>query len=122
MSAAIQHFFEILYPGIHEGYLVLSWPSLTRRHKDGSQAMESSWHNLATTHLERIAERAQALSAEHSVYFGVAIQHPSRRPNPFQRSQNASAYVMPGLYFDLDIASGDHAASALPATQEEALP
>jgi hypothetical protein len=121
MSLQVQHFFETLYPGVHEGYLVLSHPSPSRQHKDGSQALDSSWHNLATTTLARIAERAEALSAAHSVYFGVAIQHPSRQPNPFQRSQNASAYIMPGLYFDLDIASGAHAASALPATAEEAL-
>jgi hypothetical protein len=55
------------------------------------------------------------------VFFGLTIQHPSRQPNPFQRSQNASAYVLPGVYFDLDIASGAHAASALPATEAEAL-
>jgi hypothetical protein len=121
MSTAIQGFFELLYPGVHEGYLILSWPSPTRHHKDGRQALDNAWHNLATTSLARIAARTVALSAEHSVYFGVAIQHPSRQPNPFQRSQNASAYVMPGLYFDLDLASGTHAASTLPATEAEAL-
>jgi hypothetical protein len=120
-SAEIQHFFEVLYPGVREGYLLLSWPSPTRRHTDGRQALDNSWHNLATTSLARIAARAQALSAEHSVYFGVAIQHPARQPNPFERSRNASAYVLPGLYFDLDLASGAHAASTLPTTDDEAL-
>jgi hypothetical protein len=121
MSTAIQSFFELLYPRVTEGYLILSWPSPTRRHKDGRQALDNAWHNLATTSLARIAARAATLSADHSVYFGVAVQHPSRQPNPFQRSQNASAYVMPGLYFDLDLASGTHAASTLPATEAEAL-
>ena len=79
-----QHFFETLYPDVREGYLLLSWPSPTRRHKDGRQALDTSWHNLATTSLARIAARAQTLSADHSVYFGVAIQHPSRQPNPFR--------------------------------------
>jgi hypothetical protein len=119
--AEILHFFELLYPGVSEGYLILSWLSPTRRHKDGRGALDSSWHNLATTSLARITARAATLSAERSVYFGVAVQHPSRQPNPFQRSQNASAYVMPGLYFDLDLASGAHAASTLPATDTEAL-
>ena len=118
---ATQHFFELLYPGVRDGYLLLSWPSPTRRHPDGRQALDTSWHNLATTSLARIATRAQALSAEHSVYFGVAIQHPSRQPNPFQRSRNDSAYVLPGLFFDLDLASGAHAASTLPQTDTEAL-
>jgi hypothetical protein len=117
----IQHFFETLYPGVGDGYLLLSWPSPTRRHKDGKPALDSSWHNLATTGLDRIAARATTLSTDHSVYFGVAIQHPSRQPNPFQRSRNASAYVLPGLYFDLDLASGAHAASTLPTTDTEAL-
>jgi hypothetical protein len=119
--AQVQHFFEVLYPHIHEGYLLLSWPSPTRRHKDGRQALDTSWHNLASTSLARIAARATALSPDHSVYFGVAIQHPSRQPNPFERSRNASAHVLPGLYFDLDLASGAHAASTLPATDDEAL-
>jgi hypothetical protein len=121
MTTEIQRFFALLYPGVGDGYLILSWPSPTRRHKDGRAALDNSWHNLATTSLERIAARAMALSGEHSVYFGVAIQHPSRQPNPFQRSQNASAYVLPALYFDLDLASGTHAASALPTTAAEAL-
>ena len=51
----------------------------------------------------------------------MAIQHPSRQPNPYERSRNASAYIMPGLFFDLDLRSGAHAASALPATETEAL-
>src|SRR5215217_9661690 len=100
MSIATQHFFETLYPDVGDGYLILSWPSPTRRHKDGRAALDNAWHNLATISLARIATRAATLSADHSVYFGVALQHPSRQPNPFQRSQNASAYVMPGLYFD----------------------
>ena len=88
--------------------------------KDGRQALETSWHNLATTALEPLAARAQARAA-HSVYFGVAIQHPARQPSPFQRSRNDSAYILPGLYFDLDLASGAHAASTLPTTDTEAL-
>jgi hypothetical protein len=119
--AEIQRFFELLYPGVTEGYLILSWPSPTRRHPDGRAALYSSWHNLTTTSLARIATRAATFSTEQSVYFGVAVQHPSRQPNPFQRSQNASAYVLPGLYFDLDLASGAHAASTLPATDAEGL-
>jgi hypothetical protein len=119
--AQVQHFFETLYPGVREGYLLLSWPSPTRRHKDGRQALDSSWHNLATTPLARIAMRATILSADHSVYFGLAVQHPSRQPNPFERSRNASAYVMPALFFDIDLASGAHAASALPSTTAPAM-
>jgi hypothetical protein len=118
---ATQRFFELLYPGVGDGYLILSWPSPTRRHKDGRAALDNAWHNLATTSLARIATRTATLSTQYSVYFGVALQHPSREPNPFQRSQNTSAYVMPGLYFDLDLASGAHAASALPATMTAAL-
>jgi hypothetical protein len=120
-TSEIQYFFELLYPGVGDGYLILSWPSATRTQKDGRQALDNAWYNLTTTSLQRIAARAQTLSADHSVYFGVAVQHPSRQPNPFQRSQNASAYVLPGLYFDIDLAYGAHAASALPATDTEAL-
>jgi hypothetical protein len=117
----VQRFFERLYPSVADGYLILSWPSATRRQKDGRTVLDNAWYNLATTALERIAARATMLSVEHSVYFGVSIQHPSRQPTPFQRSQNTSAYVMPGLYFDIDLAYGAHAASTLPATNAEAL-
>jgi hypothetical protein len=120
-TTEIQRFLALLYPGISEGYLLLSWPSPTRTHKDGKPALDTSWHNLATTTMERIADRAAAIAATHSVYFGVAIQHPSRQPNPFQRSRNDSASLLPALYFDMDLAYGTHAASALPATDAEAL-
>jgi hypothetical protein len=120
-AATIQRFFELLYPGVGDGFLILSWPSPTRKHKDGQPALDNSWHNLATTAIARIAARAATLAGEHSIYFGVAVQHPSRQPNPFERSRNSSAYVMPGLYFDCDLASGSHATSALPATDAEAL-
>jgi hypothetical protein len=120
-ATATQHFLETLYPGVQDGYLLLSWPSPTRRHKDGRVALDSSWHNLATTSLARIAARAQALSAERSVYFGVVIQHPSRQPNPFERSRNDSAYILPGLFCDIDLAYGAHAQAALPATDTEAI-
>src|SRR6266851_2291281 len=120
-TTEIQRFLALLYPGIGEGYLLLSWPSPTRTHKDGKPALDTSWHNLATTALGRIADRAAAIASTHSVYFGVAIQHPSRHPNPFQRSRNDSAALMPALYFDIDLASGAHAASALPATDADAL-
>jgi hypothetical protein len=120
-ATEIQRFFELLYPGVGDGYLVLSWPSPTRRQKDGRPALDSAWHNLATTPLARIATRAAQEAAARTVYFGVAVQHPSRQPNPYARSQNASGYVLPGLYFDLDLAYGAHAASDLPATDAEAL-
>ena len=117
----MQRFFALLYPRVADGYFILSWPSPTRKHKDGRPALDSAWYNLATTPWKRIVERATALAHQHCVYFGVAIQHPSRQPNPFQRSRNESAYILPGFYFDIDLAYGSHAASALPATDTEAL-
>jgi len=54
MSTATQRFFARLYPGVREGSLLLSWFSPTRRHKDGRQALETSWHTLATTSLARL--------------------------------------------------------------------
>ena len=62
------------------------------------------------------------LSAQDTVYFGVVLQRPDCRPHVAHRSTNAGAYVVPGLWFDLDLATGAHAASALPATTAEALP
>jgi hypothetical protein len=55
------------------------------------------------------------------VYFGVALQMPDCTPAQFRRSRSADAYVVPGLWADIDLATGHHAASQLPQTPQEAL-
>ena len=75
----------------------------------------------AQTSLARVAEIAAALSAQDTVYFGVALQRPDCRPDAYHRSTNTGAYVVPGLWFDLDLAHGQQAASTLHAIDAEAL-
>ena len=43
------------------------------------------------------------------------------RPTTGTGARKAGAYLVPGLWFDLDLAYGAHAASSLPATDAEAL-
>jgi hypothetical protein len=64
---------------------------------------------------------ATRLSQYDTLYFGVCLQRPESQPAPYRRSTNAGAYVVPGLWCDLDLAYGQHAASTLPTTDDQAL-
>jgi hypothetical protein len=122
-SPTIQRFFEQLYPDIHDGWLVLSRPDPDPTHvnRQGKRWLLSEWLALTQTSLARVAAIAAALSAQDTVYFGVALQRPDCLSGAYHRSTNAGAYVVPGLWFDLDLAYGRHAASTLPMTDGEAL-
>ena len=122
-ATEIQRFFEQLYPDIQDGWLVLSQPDPDPTHVNpkGKRWLRSEWLDLAQTSLARVAEIAATWSAQDTVYFGVALQRPDCLPDPYHRGTNAHAYVVPGLWFDLDLAYGQHAASTLPATDREAL-
>src|SRR5215475_6294446 len=118
-ATEIQRFFAQLYPDIQDGWLVLSRPDPAPTHVNpkGKRKLLSEWLDLAQTSLARAAEIAAALSAHDTVYFGVVLQRPDCIPDPYHRSTNAGAYVVSGLWFDLDLAYGQHAASTLPATE-----
>jgi hypothetical protein len=122
-ATEIQRFFEQLYPDIQDGWLVLSRPDPDPTHVNpkGKRWLLSEWLDLAQTSLARVAGIAATLSVQDTVYFGVALQRPDCMPGAYHRSTNAGAYVVPGLWFDLDLAYGQHAASTLPATDAEAL-
>jgi hypothetical protein len=123
-TTEIQRFFAMLYPEVEEGWLVLSHPDVDPTHinpKTGKRWLRSVWLDVAQTSLARAAEIAATLSRQDTVYFGVALQRPERMPAPYHRSTIAGAYVVPGLWCDLDLAYGQHAASTLPATDAEAL-
>src|SRR5262245_22706153 len=121
-TADIQQFFEQLYPACDAGYLVLSQPDTTKRNPTtGKAPLLSTWLNLAQTALPRAAEIAATLSTTGTVYHGVALQRPDSRPDRYHRSTNAGAYILPGLWADIDLAYGDHKASALPTTDRAAL-
>jgi hypothetical protein len=117
----IQRFFERLYPDVGEGWLVLSHPDPTRRTRQGKPALRSDWCDVSQRDWAAIAYTAAQRAQHYTVYFGVAVQHPSCTPEPWQRSKSATAYVVPGVWCDLDLAYGQHAASALPQTDQEAL-
>jgi hypothetical protein len=121
-SETIQRFFsELLYPDARDGWLVLSWPDATRLTRQGKPVLRSGWFDLSQASWPAIAHAAAMRAKDTTVYFGVALQHPSCTPSEFARSKNATAYVVPGLWFDLDLAYGQHAASQLPATDDDAL-
>ena len=122
-ATEIQRFFAQLYPDVEDGWLVLSRPDPDPTHANptGKRWLRSEWLDVTQTSLTRVAEIAARLSAQDTVYFGVALQRPDCVPDAYHRSTNAGAYVVPGLWFDLDLAYGQHAASALPTTDTEAL-
>jgi hypothetical protein len=45
--AAIQYFFESLYGGAHDGYLVLSYPDPMQLLPNGTHPFASRWYDLA---------------------------------------------------------------------------
>jgi DNA repair protein RadA/Sms len=120
-AADLQHFFELLYPDVEDGWLVLSHPDPARLTPQGKPLLRSDWFDLSRTPWHTIARAGQRRAQQYDLYFGVALQRPTCEPGQFKRSRNAAAYIVPGLWFDLDLAYGHHAASALPATDAEAL-
>ena len=95
----IQHFFEQLYPGVEDGYLVLSRPDPDPTHsnpKNGKRWLRSEWLDLTHVSLPRIAQIASTLSTQDTVYFGVAIQRPDCQPDPgapqYQRGRLRGAW------------------------------
>ena len=119
-AAKIQRFFETLYPEVEDGWLILSHPDSTRLTLQGKPTLLSDWFDLSKTTWQTIAHAGQRLAKQYNLYFGVALQRPTCDPGEFKRSKNSTAYSVPGLWFDLDLAYGQHAASTLPATDAEA--
>jgi hypothetical protein len=117
----IQRFFELLYPEVADGWLVLSHPDPTHLTRQGKPALRSDWFDLSKTTWPKIAQAGQRFAQQHNVYVGIVIQRPTCDPGQFKRSRNATAYIVPGVWFDLDLAYGQHAASTLPTTDGEAL-
>ena len=120
-SAAIQHFLEILYGPAEDGWLVLSYPDPTVLKPDGTPVLKSEWFDISHTTWQTIAHTAARRARTCNVYFGVALQQPNCEPGQFKRSRNSTAYSVPGFCCDIDLAYGDHAASQLPQTDDEAL-
>jgi hypothetical protein len=109
-STTIATFFELLYPDAPEGYLVLPHPDPMRLNPQGKALLRSVWFDLSKASLAQIAQAGARLSQRHSMYFGVALQHPDTMPSAFTRGKHRTASVIPGLWFDLDLAaehSGD---------------
>src|SRR5262245_57272429 len=76
-TTEIQRFFELLYSDVEDGWLVLSRPDPNPTHvypKTGKRWLRSEWLDLAQTSLARVAAITAPLSAQDTVYFGVAIQ------------------------------------------------
>ena len=119
--AAIQYFFESLYGGAHDGYLVLSYPDPMQLLPNGTHPFASRWYDLADSSWPPIAQEAANASAQANLYFGVALQSPACKPHRGKRSQTATAYCVHALWADLDLAYGKHQASALPQSDEELL-
>src|SRR5262245_45513925 len=119
--AAIQHFFESLYGTAENGWLVLNHPDPTRLTRQGKAVLVSDWFDLTCTTWQKVTRTAVQHSRTRDVYYGVVIQRPDCEPEVFKRSRSATAYAVPALYADIDIATGKHAASRLPATDREAL-
>ena len=120
-ATAIQHFLSLLYGSVEDGWLVLSYPDQAALKPDGTPVMKSDWFDVSRTPWQALAVAAARRARSASVYFGVVLQQPDCEPGQFKRSRSATAYSVPGLYADIDLAYGHHAASQLPTTDREAL-
>ena len=120
-ATAIQHFLSLLYGSVEDGWLVLSYPDQAVLKPDGTPVMKSDWFDVARTPWQALAAAAARRARSANVYFGVVLQQPDCEPGQFKRSRSATAYSVPGLYADIDLAYGHHAASQLPTTDREAL-
>jgi hypothetical protein len=113
--AILQHFFETLYGQATDGKLVVSWPSQTRTRPDGTPGLDSDWLDLAHASWPQIAKAASSRQ-----YFGVILQHPTAYQIGQSRSKNTTAYIAPGLWMDIDLATGTHKQTGpLPASLAE---
>jgi hypothetical protein len=113
--AVIQHFFETYYAGAADGKLVVSWPSKTRTRPDGTPGLDSDWLDLAQASWPQVAKAASSRQ-----YFGAILQDPSASQVGQSRSKNATAYLAPGLWMDVDLAGGPHKQTGpLPRTIED---
>jgi hypothetical protein len=94
---------ETLYGQAEEGKLVVSWPSRTRVRPDGTPGLDSDWLDLTLASWPQVAK-----AASRRQYFGVILQHPTAYQVGASRSKNATAYLAPGLWMDVDLATGSH--------------
>ncbi len=96
------NFFEELYGNAESGYLSI-WTLPDKR---------TYWFPIDNTD-EAIKTALRLSDAQKNVYFGVGI---TDKPKPAGRITAEEVTAIPGLWFDMDIASGDaHAETKLPA-------
>src|SRR5262249_40045720 len=122
--AVIEAFFRLLYADVDEGHLVLSHLDTHTAHVNphtGKPWLRSTWLDLSRVSLARAAAIAATLNTTGTGYYGVAFQRSDCRPAPPRRGTNAGAHTITSLWADIDLGYGAHAASALPATDAEAL-
>ena len=77
-AAELQHFFELLYPDVEDGWLVLSHPDPARLTPHGKPLLLSDWFDLSRTTWQTIARAGQRRAQQYNLYFGVALQRPAR--------------------------------------------
>jgi len=75
-ATEIQRFFELLYAGVEDSWLVLSHPDAPRLRLQGRPVLHSDWLELSKPTWQTIAQAGQRLAQKHNVYFRVALQWP----------------------------------------------
>jgi hypothetical protein len=120
-AVTLEQFFRALYEAMEEGWLILSSPDPAYLTPQGKPALRSTWFDLARASWPQIARAAAHRARTTTVYHSVVVQHPDCQPSPWRRSKAGTAYQVPGLWFDLDLAYGRHAAATLPQTDAQAL-
>lgn len=97
-------FFNALYGKINNGFLSL-WTSENK---------ETKWYEVKE--IETAAFDSTMLAKEYNVYIGVGLR--KERLGKYERGRNTDILYLPGVWVEIDIKGGKHAAKNLPNEQE----
>ncbi len=97
--------FKVLYPGAEAGWITLSYKRDAATRQDLNDPFLTEWVHVSA--LDRAGQRAEALADEYNVYFGVGLRR--ERLADGQRGTSQDVGTLPGLWVEVDCATGVHA-------------
>jgi P4 family phage/plasmid primase-like protien len=99
-----ESFLKTLYSNSKSGFISL-WTLEDKK---------SRW--FPVTQIEQLIKEAINLRDSHNVYFGVGVRKAAL--GDYKRGKNEDVLSLPGVWVEIDLQSGDHAAGNLPAEED----
>jgi P4 family phage/plasmid primase-like protien len=97
-------FINALYGNVEQGYLSL-WTL---------EDKQTRWYEI--NEVENLVNDAMKLRDSHNVYFGVGVR--KENLGPFKRGKNEDVLYLPGVWVEIDLKAGVHAANNLPSEED----